>query len=190
MFKFWMSPKPNSFTWNEKARGEGTRASLHRRAILTARERFRFAPNARRDRLRARARATASDPPLPPSRDVTEIDHSSKFAARYLHRCTAVGVRLPPASLLARQPRRRPGANDALRGARASSANRICHKMAVPRFPRFWKRRFSLSEPARGSACRRLRSALALPRRASLEPRVTRARRVFTPRARSPHRLD
>ena len=109
MFKFWMSPKPNSFTWNEKARGEGTRASLHRRAILTARERFRFAPNARRDRLRARARATASDPPLPPSRDVTEIDHSSKFAARYLHRCTAVGVRLPPASLLARQPRRRPG---------------------------------------------------------------------------------
>ena len=127
MFKFWMSPKPNSFTWNEKARGEGTRASLHRRAILTARERFRFAPNARRDRLRARARATASDPPLPPSRDVTEIDHSSKFAARYLHRCTAVGVRLPPASLLARQPRRRPGANDALRGARASSANRICH---------------------------------------------------------------
>jgi len=42
MFKFWMDPKPNSFTWNEKARGE-------------------------------------------------EIDHSGKFAARYLHRCTAVG---------------------------------------------------------------------------------------------------
>ena len=36
MFKFWMDPKPNSFTWNEKARGEGTRAVLHRRAILTA----------------------------------------------------------------------------------------------------------------------------------------------------------
>ena len=188
MFKFWMSPKPNSFTWNEKARGEGTRASLHRRAILTARERFRIAKRPTRP-PRARARATASDPPLPPSRDVTEIDHSSKFAARYLHRCTAVGVRLPPASLLARQPRRRPGANDALRGARASSANRICH-FGGPAFSSFLEKTFLSFRAARGSACRRLRSALALPRRASLEPRVTRARRVFTPRARSPHRLD
>ena len=185
MFKFWMSPKPNSFTWNEKARGEGTRASLHRRAILTARERFRFAPNARRDRLRARARATASDPPLPPSRDVTEIDHSSKFAARYLHRCTAVGVRLPPASLLARQPRRRPG-----RERRVARRTRVLGESDLsqnggPAFSSFLEKTFLSFR-----ACRRLRSALALPRRASLEPRVTRARRVFTPRARSPHRLD
>jgi hypothetical protein len=145
MFKFWMAPKPNSFTWNEKARGEGTRASLHRRAILTARERFRIAKRPTRP-PRARARATASDPPLPPSRDVTEIDHSGKFAARYLHRCTAVGVRLPPASLLARQPRRRPRRERRIARCTRVKSESDLHKRRSRVFflSSFWKRRFSL----------------------------------------------
>ena len=41
MFKFWMDPKPNSFTWNEKARGEGTR---------TPDTPIRFCPRARAEK--------------------------------------------------------------------------------------------------------------------------------------------
>jgi len=54
MFKFWMDPKPNSFTWNEKARGEGTRAVLRQPRDSDRARTFppTLQPTTRRDRFR------------------------------------------------------------------------------------------------------------------------------------------
>lgn len=195
----WKSPpgRPcSSSGWTRSpTRSPGTRKRAEKVRALhctAARPRANVSasPNARRDRLglaRAPPRLTRPYRPLATSQRSTTPASSP--------RGTSIGA--PPSGCVSRP---RLSSRASLAAARARTTRCAAHArprrigfvtLAVPRFfSSFWKRRFSLSEPARGSARRRLRSALALPGRASLEPRVTRARRVFTPRARSPHRLD
>ena len=129
----------------ESARRRYARFTAPPRDSDLSRERFRIAPNARRDRLgltRASPRLTCPSRPLATSQRSTTPASSPH----------GISIGAPPSGCVSR-PRlssraslaaRRPGANNALRGARASRANQICDDAGPAFFSSFWKRRFFL----------------------------------------------
>ena len=97
MFRFWMNPKPNSLEWAEKARGEGAwiRGPDEPGPCVSSSV---GVPS----RARSSRRLDASSNCHCPS---TDLESSrGKFAARYLHRCTAIGVRRRPRAAFISHP--------------------------------------------------------------------------------------
>ena len=148
MFKFWMDPKPNSFSWKEKARGEGARRpSLSAVARLTGSSE-RASPRSHAVdspslRARSRGRPPTHPAPLPTPRAIAQSSRAPESSRP--DTCTAA----PPSGCVPRpRPARRrtPAAtlsrhrSRAFRRSRSRAAANGCERRSTfparPKIPR------------------------------------------------------